>query len=481
MERTRENSVWEAFNKYVVAFREAYRSGKLEGESGLALLGGKLEAIVHHLEKSKEFLSLVREIDANYPKKPHSSFQRVRNFFRRSGFYISVEKNEPQDDKQLFKQFSFACRESKFKRILLAPLEGVSFFQDVLDFDDFQIRRFSQTELSNILSQEINHVFYQNATIDVPFISQYWYLYYSDTIDVGDKFGVTFYFDPKVPLQFTTFSPTIEKMLHSLVLHNWEGELQEFKREDDILLNWLGFNIPISIEIIDCPLYYPSPLPTTEHLKKQYVKNIGESGYEIRPWFYHELNQDQTQGFSLNVNKNKKMLDALQESKDTWPFLTLALGFLTKAFFSNGLEELLWHITTIEALLGQHEEVRKNILTRGKRILAETQEQRKQIRKRFDNLYDIRCDLVHGNVSSNTALLVHLREARSFARQITNWFINFLYSIVIEYEKDGKLESLPRREDILRMIDMDSIARVNTRKLLPKIDEKFPFKQDWLY
>jgi hypothetical protein len=39
------------------------------------------------------------------------------------------------------------------------------------------------------------------------------------------------------------------------------------------------------------------------------------------------------------------------EGVPEWDFLNHALGYLVKAYFSDGLEQLLWHMTVLDALL----------------------------------------------------------------------------------------------------------------------------------
>lgn len=79
------------------------------------------------------------------------------------------------------------------------------------------------------------------------------------------------------------------------------------------------------------------------------------------------------------------------------PFIYAATRFMVKGFLSAGLDQLLWHITAIEALLGENS---GNLLDTLKRrlsmILGTTEKDRKATRKEFGELYDFRSRLVHG-------------------------------------------------------------------------------------
>jgi hypothetical protein len=117
------------------------------------------------------------------------------------------------------------------------------------------------------------------------------------------------------------------------------------------------------------------------------------------------------------MERTTALFEDLDFSEREWRFLDIGIGYLTKAFFADGLEQLLWHITAFEALFGESNRgVTERLARRLAAILGGSEEQRKDVKKRFEQLYRIRSKLVHG-APLEDAYVGHLREARSFARQ----------------------------------------------------------------
>ena len=103
----------------------------------------------------------------------------------------------------------------------------------------------------------------------------------------------------------------------------------------------------------------------------------------------------------LEKKKHDTKLPYLETLDTRWPFLKVAIGNLIKAFFTEELEQLLWHITALEALLGERGRgIRKSIAKRSAAILGTTKTERKGWKKQFEDLYDLRCALWCTDASS---------------------------------------------------------------------------------
>lgn len=154
-----------------------------------------------------------------------------------------------------------------------------------------------------------------------------------------------------------------------------------------------------------------------------------------------------------------------------WSFMDVAFQFLFKAFFiddfSRSTEQLLWHITAIEALLGERgKKLTEIIPTRLGKMLGTFDHGQKTVGKLFNKLYGIRCALVHGRAWKESTRIKNLYEARNLARMACIWFILILNEIMKNHEKDIKQLS---REDILSEIDSD------------KWLDYFPKDVNWLF
>ncbi len=96
-----------------------------------------------------------------------------------------------------------------------------------------------------------------------------------------------------------------------------------------------------------------------------------------------------------------------------------------------GLGQLLWHITTLEALLGEPREVTATLAKRVALITEQTNKARGEVRKQVQELYDFRSSIVHGKTTLRTNRIHegHLRKARNLSRLVLLWFISFLSAI----------------------------------------------------
>jgi hypothetical protein len=166
-------------------------------------------------------------------------------------------------------------------------------------------------------------------------------------------------------------------------------------------------------------------------------------------------------------------------SNDLNNLIEVGLGFLAKAFFTNGVEQLLWHITTIEALFGENSGgITERLARRVSRVLGNTEVKRTEIRKSFRGLYETRSKLVHGTSTPNVVQAGHLRTARQFARSLMLWFVRWLDEIALR--ADGDPARLPKRRDLLQFLDLESDSRSHIKWLAESMPSEFPRVSDWL-
>jgi hypothetical protein len=141
---------------------------------------------------------------------------------------------------------------------------------------------------------------------------------------------------------------------------------------------------------------------------------------------------------------------------------------------------MLWHITSLEALLGEKGiDLTKKLSQRIASILGSNEKQREIIIKRFKKLYNFRSELVHGKSFSKQIYIGHLADARDLSRQTIIWFINYLSMIKEELPKITGQEKMPKREEILKIMDMDRSIRINL-DLLKSLPNDFPYVKEWI-
>jgi hypothetical protein len=174
------------------------------------------------------------------------------------------------------------------------------------------------------------------------------------------------------------------------------------------------------------------------------------------------------------------LADITTGSKD-WRFFETALGYFVKAFCSEGFEQLLWHITTLEALLGEKGEgLTEKLARRISAILGNTNQEKKALNRQFKDLYDFRSTLVHGGNFKKQVYVGHLREARSLARKVLLWFLHFLSNFQRGISEGRLQERLLTRQEMLTIMDIDCENRARLVHLMRQLPETFPYVPEWI-
>jgi hypothetical protein len=256
-------------------------------------------------------------------------------------------------------------------------------------------------------------------------------------------------------------------VLQILTLFDWDfdWERKDIIKTNDKESRWSGFSIPVSLRIIDDIFESPH-----YHMKEGQIEEV--------PEFYIHLDKRDLEKLKTIVDKAQNLLENVKECK--WGFLDIALGYLAKAFFAERLDQLLWHMTVLEALLGEKERVKDSIKKRVSYILGEIGEEKSKTQKEIGKLYDFRCDLVHGNVSIPEVFQGDLKKARSYARKTLIWFLSFLSIIDMEMRGKGTLvENYPQRKDLLFLLDSENLGSKGTKLLLETLPGNFPNIETW--
>lgn len=173
------------------------------------------------------------------------------------------------------------------------------------------------------------------------------------------------------------------------------------------------------------------------------------------------------------------MINKLAPYSAQWGFVDTALAFLLKGFLSEGLEQLLWHITAIEAAIGPGEGGTVRLRSRVARIVGQTESAKRRTNKAFEKLYRVRNELIHGNAALKNRDVVfgHLSQARDFARMVVLWLLNYLDHVVDYFS--GK-RTIPRRDELLGILDMDTEFLDRNPDLARRLPPTFPCVPGWI-
>ena len=442
------------------------RNNENRTKGHLTLYRSNIDSEVIQLERSNEFKKLIFEtqklespfIQSSWYK--HISLWRnaIKTFFRRSGIYLNLFDGECVNFDDIIRNYKSAFDKKETNVSYLAPIEYVYFSKEVLNFKTFIIKRFTEEELNEIINQKINEKFYPFATIDTKLMTNYWFIQYDDIKSFSkDNNMLDFNEIDIVKFEHTDFPNKLESILKKLSLFNWTPDFYANSIEKQKF--WFGFNIPFFIKIDDNFLNTPprinydfQKLATEPFFHPETNEEIGDN-----PSIYFHFDEIQTNNFEKFINEIENVFLNLNQNHTAINFFDIALGYFIKAFFSDGLEQLLWHISTVEALLGEKADgLTQRLARRTALILSKTREEREKIRKQFKEVYNFRSNLVHGNPFStkkNKSIYVgYLNNARNIARKSILWFISFIDE---HSPKNHKSKNSIIQKEILTTIDLE--------------------------
>lgn len=390
-----------------------------------------------------------------------SIMSRLPEFFRRSGFYLDVFNGEHVNWENYFDLLVTATRhrEVKITRLWLC---SEHFPEKRIDFGSFQIQNYSAKQLDASVNNQINKHFYPEAFIDSKRLSGHWFVKEESRIvregvmsmeEILEQrtgaFSSWAYFEPGLEPIEREFPARALQLLSLGDWTDWEDGLEFFQ-------------IPFAMHVDDDVLAKPTPLAWTESP----TDSISESEWST------SLSTGQLNELRRRVHLAQEVLDTIDLEKYEWQFITIALGYLGKAFLTeNRLDQLLWYTVVLESLFGEKQPASSGVMETLRRrlaaVLAKTEKARKELRSGFTKLYEFRSDLVHGNRSSRQATATHLAEARRLARQALLWFFKYLHSIHAEMlQLKVPPEKYPTRDELLMAIDLDDKSSERLRVLL---------------
>ena len=288
--------------------------------------------------------------------------------------------------------------------------------------------------------------------------------------------------------KYSGFPPEIERVLARLVLFDWVGDPTDPLSYRGRNGYPFGFKIPFVLRVDDNDLGRPQTTPDCSTLL---IETVGGpyTGEELEiPYVIFDLNESRAAAFEEYIQRADKYLGYL-EKKDRdsdstyletfWPFLKVAMGNLIKAFFTDELEQLLWHITALEALLGEERGIRRSIAKRSATIIGTTEGKKEEIREQFTRLYKLRCDLVHGNQFKKDIHRQQLFEARMMVLQVTIWFVHYLGETAAKMNEGTWGSMVPTRKDFFNLLDQSDADQKRLRTIRNNLPNEFPSAPVW--
>jgi len=507
------NELKDAFRDFDALARsklEQLEKASIEGEIAKFAIESTLPLLVGEIEQEQQFHNLVFETQKAFIGDYHKSKSEknwrdaIHNYFCQSGYYLDLMDGKDLSIDKTFAGYCNAFKMCEAQIMYLAPLEFVTFAQDYMDFGAFKIRRFRFQELETKLRNRVSKLFYPYAALDkeqLGLIAQYWFVEAealwnvcgigSLMIPVSNTSRVVF---TKYAERICTDHPQqIESALKELCLFDWAISDSKYRRgqhigkrvmsdKEDEYEPWLKFRVPFVLEIKGDLLSSPGRVPNTFELST--LSETDSTGEEyVVPEVFIRLDKSETDFFVQFIKDIGNVLHSIKFSTSEWSFFEIAFDYFTKAFFTYpGLEQLLWNIATIEALLLLDEEqegLTGRLAKRIGSILGKDDIEIRAIAKRFRELYDVRSSLVHGKTKVK-AHVTELVDAYRFGRLALLWFLHYLGDIEVRVTKGETVEGIPTHKEILTLLDIDKIGRHRVEWLMKGLSSEFPYMNDWI-
>jgi Apea-like HEPN len=472
-----------AFSNYVALTMNELSGGKASRDSAPVLLEK-----VGTLEGTDVFRNLVDATQRAYPADGMWIVNLWRselgNFFRRTGFYENVsEGRQLLRTEALFEKYQSCLQLTHRKVRYLAPIDAIDFGITHLDLGDFSIRKFSVEEIDDLFENDSRKVFYPASIVQSKNLADYWCLDVTiRTPRPSLDSSLDWDFSPSFQKEISSFPKPIENALKRLVLFDWQSiqtigqSSNDPKAQWEPGKGWCRFYIPAVLSMTDDLFSSPGSSVAIPPIDQE-LRDVDDNGEEIWVPSYLDLSDDERMDLTAFVARLNELIPRLTSQKK-WLFLDVALGFIVKAFFSEGLEQLLWHIAVVESLLGENKEGLNNLLARRVAcITGKTRKQRPTIMETFKELYSFRSNLVHGNreiLDENKIYVSHLREARQVARETLIWFLNWLDIVEKQFAKNPCVSGVPERTDLLSVLDMNGGRRSKVNWLINTLPAQFP-------
>lgn len=446
--------------------------------------GAPLRTLGEEAENSAAFADLSSAMHRALPQLNYT-VGMLKTFFRRSHFYLKALKGQQLSaDDDLFNRLCSELFQQRVTTTRIRILEGVNFASRIVDCGAFKIQKFTTDELDILTRKEVNEVFYPFARIDTKILSQYWLLVeeYSSKHGLNNAATNRSMTDADFDALFdelrTVKLETPDRAIQLLAIHDWtpdytEKEWTEMETSLELMKQaWHGIRVSNSFEFTDDVFDEP------RYLEKLYVGSPD-------PWdedFFIPIGEEQERKIRTIIGKGNKLLKIVERVKPHWDFISVAMAYLGKTFLTErSLEQLLWNIAVLDCLLSEKGEVTQSMRRRIGNILGATEQERKDVRKEFDELYDFRSDLVHGNTFSRKVRNHHLLKARELASRVLAWFIDYLLWIdedfrknEIGYEQYPRYEHYPRRDELLYVLDFDRASLNRLNRFIVRLPASFP-------
>jgi len=305
-----------------------------------------------------------------------------------------------------------------------------------LAFGQARLAQFSADELARMLDAPRLRRNYPTQPVETKRLAQFQWLVIEEELAVSGTAGAR-----AAPFMYMAmnrdfgeidphlgrFPPAVEAALFFLLLAPWErwSTMQE--------VDWRGFRVPWIYTLSEDLFVRPSPPPSPDSLTLEpwiFEDHWGEEIEDERPTEL-PLDDDAKTGLALFTDAAWQELEA---ARSTGLFETPIAHFLVRAFLADGMDEVMAHMTAIEAAMGLEMDHKKWMRPKPDRHKGRSATDRVAARiaallndpncvRDYRHLFELRSTFVHGRAGIQKVSTAERVMARSLARGVARGLV----------------------------------------------------------
>lgn len=330
-----------------------------------------------------------------------------------------------------------ACRRETTLRRHMCPLD-LADEMPVLSFGSARVADFSAEDLARLFNAPRLARSFPSQSLDAKRLAQFRWLVVEEEITHDPRpearaapfMYMTFDRDfGEIDPHLGRFPPAVERALFFLLLAPWErwSTMQE--------VDWRGFRLPWIYTVDDDIFIRPSPPPSADSLTLEPWIVQGDWGEDIeleRPTVL-PLDDDAASGLALFTDAAWRDLET---ARATDLFETPIAHFLVRAFLADGMDEVMAHMTAIEAAVGLEIDHKKWLRPKPdphKAVSSATDRVAARVAailndrasvQAYKDLFDLRSAFVHGRAGLQRVSTKQRVMARSLARGVARGLVD---------------------------------------------------------
>jgi hypothetical protein len=309
-----------------------------------------------------------------------------------------------------------------------------------LSFGNARVEQFGADELASLFDASRLARNFPNQILDAKRLAQFHWLVIEEEIEIDPRpeartapfMYMTFNRDfGEIDPHLGRFPPVVEAALFFLLLAPWEqwSTMQE--------IDWRGFRVPWIYTVDDDLFIRPAPPPSADSLSLEPWIVEDSWGEEIELERPTALPLDDEAQVEL-ARFNNEGWEQLQAARTTSLFETPVEHFLVRAFLADGMDEVMAHMTAIEAALGLEMDHRKGLRPKSdphKKLSSATERVAARITAIMDDrpsgqaykdLFELRSAFVHGRTGLQKVSTAQRVMARSLARGVARGLVDLV-------------------------------------------------------